>query len=206
MPTRNTGPVVLRARSAPWLTGIVWLIAAVSAGSALLTHGGTGLLQSWPLLAAAYVAWWLAWFPAVVISDEGVRLRNPIRTIDVPWYALVTVDTKYALTLVTASGRYSAWSAPAPGLFAIQRAQPDHIRGLPETTYGPAGSVRPGDLATSDSGTAAYHVRQRWSALLASGAVEPGMAEASRARVSVNWTVLAVGAVLVAAAVLAIAA
>ena len=75
MRNRNAGPVVLRARSAPWLTGIVWLIAAIGAGSAWLTHGGTGLLQSLPLLAAAYVAWWLAWFPAVVVSDDGIRLR-----------------------------------------------------------------------------------------------------------------------------------
>jgi hypothetical protein len=206
MPIRNTEPVVLRARSAPWLTGMVWLIAAVSAASAWASHGGAGLLQSWPLLAAAYVAWWLAWFPAVVVSDDGVTLRNPVRTVDVPWRSLVTVDTKYALTLVTASARYSAWSAPAPGLFGVQRAQPDHVRGLPETTYGPAGSVRPGDLSNSDSGTAAYYVRQRWAALLASGAVEQGAAEASGARISVNWAVLAAGAALVAAAVFALAA
>jgi hypothetical protein len=206
MPIRDAKPFVLRARSAPWLTGVVWLIAAVSAGSAWLSHGGAGLLQSWPLVAAAYIAWWLAWFPAVVIADDGVTIRNPVRTIAVPWHSLVTVDTKYSLTLVTASARYNAWSAPAPGLFGVQRAQPDHVRGLPETTYGPAGSVRPGDLANSDSGTAAYYVRQRWSELLASGAVEPGLAEASRARISVNWKVLGVGAALVAAAVFTIAA
>ncbi|EMY35498.1 integral membrane protein [Arthrobacter crystallopoietes BAB-32] len=180
-----------------------WAVAAVGAGSAWASHGAAGLLQSLPLAAIAYVAWWFAWYPAVVVSEQGVTLRNPLRTIQVPWPTLITVETKYALTLVTASGRYSAWSAPAPGLFSVQRAQPDHIRGLPETTYGPGGSVRPGDLANSDSGTAAYHVRERWAALLATGAVEPGMADVVPVRSKVNLAVLAIGLSLVAAGVLA---
>lgn len=206
MSSRSPGTVVIRARSALWLTGIAWVVVAVTAVSLWLDDGAAGLPLSWPLLAAAYAAWWLAWYPAVVISDDGVTLRNPVRTVDVPWPALVTVDTKYALTLVTAAARYSAWSAPAPGLFSVQRAQPDHVRGLPETTYGPAGSVRPGDLAYSDSGTAAYLVRQRWGRLLASGAVETGIAEAGGARITVNWAVLAVGLALAAAAIFTMAA
>jgi len=180
-----------------------WAVAAVGASSAWVSHGAGGLLQSLPLAAIAYVAWWFAWYPAVVVSEHGVTLRNPLRTTLVPWASLVTVETKYALTLVTASGRYSAWSAPAPGLFSVQRAQPDHVRGLPETTYGPGQSVRPGDLANSDSGAAAYHVRQRWAAVMASGGAEPGMADAVPVHSTVNWKMLAIGLSLVAAGVLA---
>jgi hypothetical protein len=129
-----------------------------------------------------------------------VTLRNPLATIKVPWHALVTVDTRYALALVTPRRRYTAWAAPAPGIFGVQRARPDHVRGLPETTYGPAGSIRPGDLTNSDSGAAAYYVRKRWSELLAAGAVEAGAADAVTVRVRPNWGQLIVAAVLLAAA------
>jgi hypothetical protein len=190
---------VFRPRSAPWLTGCVWLMAAaglaVSAGA-----GPAGLVQAVPLVTLAYLAWWVAWYPAVVVAETEVTLRNPLATIKVPWNALVTVDTRYALALVTPRRKYTAWAAPAPGIFGVQRARADHVRGLPETTYGPAGSIRPGDLANSDSGAAAYQVRRRWSELLAAGTVEAGKADAIAVRVRPNWTPIAVGAVLLAAA------
>ena len=188
---------VFRPRSAIWFTGVVWAIVAVSLVSSVLTHGPDSLLGSWPLLTIAYVTWWLAWYPAVVIGDQGVVLRNPVRTVSVPWNALVTVDTKYALTLVTPRGKYSAWAAPAPGMFGVHRARADHVQGLPETTYGPAQSIRPGDLANSDSGAAAYHVRKRWAELLAADRIRIGEADSVPVGRTPNWAVLAAGTALV---------
>ncbi|UNK46969.1 PH domain-containing protein [Arthrobacter sulfonylureivorans] len=188
---------VFRPRSAIWFTGVVWAIVAVSLVSSVLTHGPDSLLGSWPLLTVAYVTWWLAWYPAVVIGEDGVVLRNPVRTISVPWNALVTVDTKYALTLVTPRGKYSAWAAPAPGMFGVHRARTDHVQGLPETTYGPAQSIRPGDLANSDSGAAAYYVRKRWAELLAADRISIGDADGVPVGRTPNWAVLVAGAVLV---------
>ena len=51
-----------------------------------------------------------------IVDDGGVRLVNVARTIDLPWPSIVAVDTKWALTLVTAYGRFTGWAAPAPGL------------------------------------------------------------------------------------------
>jgi len=195
---------VFRPRSAPWITGGVWLLAAT--GLALSAAGGpAGLAEAAPLAVLAYLAWWLAWYPAVVVGDTEVTVRNPLATITVPWAALVTVDTRYALTLVTPRRKYTAWAAPAPGIFGVQRARADHVRGLPESTYGPAGSIRPGDLANSDSGAAAYYVRKRWSELLAAGAVETGTAGTVPVQVRPNWTQLIAAAVLLAVAAAAMA-
>ncbi|MCG2624511.1 PH domain-containing protein [Arthrobacter sp. I2-34] len=195
---------VFRPRSAPWITGGVWLVA--SAGLAVSAGGGAaGLLQAVPLAALAYLAWWLAWYPAVVVDETGVTLRNPLSTIKVPWQALATVDTRYALTLVTPRRKYTAWAAPAPGIFGVHRARVEHASGLPDTTYGPAGSIRPGDLTSSDSGAAAYHVRKRWSELLAAGTVEAGDAGTAAVQVRPNWTLITVGAVLLAAAAASLA-
>jgi hypothetical protein len=195
---------VFRPRSAPWITGCAWLLAAVGLAVSA-TDGPAGLAQAIPLAALAYLTWWLAWYPAVVVGDTEVTLRNPLATIKVPWNALVTVDTRYALTLVTPRRKYTAWAAPAPGIFGVQRARADHVRGLPETTYGPAGSIRPGDLTNSDSGAAAYYVRKRWSELLAAGTVETGAADAATVQVRPNWGQLIVAAVLLAAAAMALA-
>lgn len=195
---------VFRPRSAPWITGGVWLVAA--AGLAVSAAGGAaGLVQAAPLVALAYLAWWLAWYPAVVVDEAEVTLRNPLSTIKVPWQALATVDTRYALTLVTPRRKYTAWAAPAPGIFGVHRARVEHASGLPDTTYGPAGSIRPGDLTSSDSGAAAYHVRKRWSELLAAGKVEAGNAGTAAVQVRPNWALIAVGAVLLVAAAASLA-
>ena len=74
--------------------GIV--VTAVTAGPAALA--GTA-----PLLLIAFLGWQLFWMPAVVVHDGGVTLENPFRSD--PWcrgQALVHVDTRFALTLVTA--------------------------------------------------------------------------------------------------------
>lgn len=180
-----------------WFTGVVWAIVAVSLVSSVLTHGPGSLLGSWPLLTSGYVTWWLAWYPVVVIGEHGVVLRNPVRTITVPWGALVTVDTKYALTLITPRGKYSSWAAPAPGMFGVHRARTDHVQGLPETTYGPAQSIRPGDLTNSDSGAAAYHIRKRWAELLATDSISIGEADSVPVSRRPNWAVLAAGIALI---------
>ncbi|MFD1211272.1 PH domain-containing protein [Arthrobacter sp. GCM10027362] len=196
---------VFRPRSAPWLTGSVWLLAAIGLAVSAAAYGVAGLVRTTPLATLAYLTWWLAWYPAVVVGEAQVTLRNPLATIKVPWDALVTVDTKYALTLVTPRRKYSAWAAPAPGIFALYRARADHASGLPETTYGPAGSIRPGDLSHTDSGAAAYLVRKRWSELLADGTVEAGAADAARVAVRPNWLPIAVAVVLLAAGAAALA-
>ena len=199
------GTTVFRPRSATWFTGSVWAIVAVSLASSVLTHGPGSLLVSWPLLAIAYLTWWLAWYPAVVIGDDGVVLRNPVRTTSVPWGALATVDTKYALTLITPRGKYTSWAAPAPGMFGVHRARADHVQGLPETTYGPAQSIRPGDLANTDSGAAAYYVRKRWAELLAAGSISIGDADNVPVGRTPNWAVLAVGTALAVLSVVTLA-
>ena len=70
---------------------------------------------------------------------------------------------RYALTLHTAYGDYAAWAAPAPSRARVATAGRDDVANLPGSTYGPGGSVRPGDLASSASGQAAMIVRARWS-------------------------------------------
>lgn len=168
----TVGATVFRPRTSTWFTGIAVLVAAGGLVSAVGTGGWAALSGAWPLVGIAYVGWWLFWYPAVAFADDAVTVRNPLATVRVPWGALIDVDTKYALRLVTPTGSVTAWAAPAPGVWGTHAGRPEDVTNLPATSYGPAGSIRPGDLRNTDSGLAAYLVRSRWQHLVEAGAVD----------------------------------
>jgi hypothetical protein len=190
---------IFTARSSRVFAGICWGTAAVGIAATLASAGPAGLPGAAPLLFIAYMGWVLFWRPAVVVRDTGVTLENPYRTITVPWEALATVDTRYALTLVTPRGKYAAWAAPAPGIWGGRNARPEHLRGLPGGSYGPGQSVRPGDLRNTDSGAAALMVRSRWEQLVEAGRIEAGRADTTPVTVAFAWQRISVTLVLAAA-------
>ncbi|MBO1267340.1 PH domain-containing protein [Arthrobacter cavernae] len=190
---------IFKARSNRLLAWICWSVAAFGVVVTVTAAGPAALAGTAPLLLVAFFGWLLFWRPAVVVHDAGVTLENPYRTIDVPWEALVQVDTRYALTLMTPGRKYPAWAAPAPGIWGGRNARPEHLKGLPETSYGPGSSVRPGDLKNTDSGAAALMVRARWQERLECGQVEAGRAEETLVPVAVGWFRVAATVVLAAA-------
>jgi hypothetical protein len=191
-------PVVLRPRFGLVLCFIVWAIIIVCVVSLFVQGDPVGVLRFMPaFLLAAWVCWMLFWAPAVQIDDSGVSLVNIVRTIRVTWPAIAAVETKYTLTIRTASGKYSAWAAPAPSRFSSFRASRQDLSHLPETTYGPGNSVAIGDIPSSDSGLAALRVRQRWEQLRAAGHLDAGRVEGTGVATTWHRTQLLVLAVLV---------
>lgn len=190
--------VIFKARTNKWFAALAWLVAGVGLVSTAATGGAASMLGIGPLLLIAYLGWLLFWRPSVVIHDTGVRLENPFRSVMVPWAALVHVDTRYALTLVTPSGSYGAWAAPAPGIWGGRNARPEDLHGLPGTTYGPGNSVRPGDLKSTDSGQAAQLVRARWQQLVEAGAINAGNAATTPVSITVRWLDVGATALLLA--------
>ncbi|GAB3545123.1 hypothetical protein GCM10027404_03110 [Arthrobacter tumbae] len=191
-PAGPTQTTVFRPRSSRWILAIAGVIVAVGLLASVVTSGPQALVTAAPLLAAAALAWWLFWFPAVVVGPGGVQLRNPVQTVDVPWAGLIHVDTKYALKLVTPNGSYSAWAAPAPGVRGTHAGKPEHMQNLPGTSYGAGGSVRPGDLSNTDSGLAALLVRSEWERQVNSGLIDVDATEAARVERRINWRPLCV--------------
>ncbi|WP_427018811.1 PH domain-containing protein [Pseudarthrobacter sp. P1] len=203
MDTANTGQPasqtgVFRPRTSVLLAGFLWVLAAVAAASTLAS--GLAGLRGIPFaLGLAFLGYWLFWFPTVVVAPDAVVLRNPLRTISIPWDALINVDTKYALTLATVKGSFTAWAAPAPGVLGTYRAKPADARGLPYSSYGAGGAMRPGDLKNSDSGAAAYLVRTRWAALAEAGTLNVEATETATASVRCNWALVGAAVVLAVA-------
>lgn len=196
-----------RPRTGIILAIVLYALALAGLAVALLSGlNGREILLTLPVLAfLAYCGYWLFGYPEVVVDDDGITLVNPSRTIRVPWVALVTVETKFALTLITANGRYSAWAAPAPGVIGTFRGKREDALNLPGSSYGAAGSLRPGDLKRSDSGAAAYLVRARWAGLVDAGKIDVEQTESARADIKINWLRIAIAAVLLAAVVTLVA-
>jgi hypothetical protein len=141
-----------------------------------------------PAVFAAVLVWALLWNPQVIVGDQEVVIVNVLRTIVVPWPALIDVDTKYSLSLRTPRGNYAAWAAPAPGrtsLAIARRAERRHGSSAQVPAIG--GRSRPGDLITTESGEAAYLVRERWNKLVESGAIEAGIADSTPVTIRWHW-------------------
>lgn len=207
MPTEaSPEPDVYVSRFNRILAVVIWVLAAFLASSLFFVAPGPHLLYLIPAAFIALFAWEGLWAPRVIVDDEGVRLRNVLRTIFVPWAALIHVDTKYALTLYTPHRNYAAWAAPAPGRGSSYRAS--------KTKSGNAGSrapldsdaagARPGDLIGTESGEAAYLVRSRWQRLRDARAFETGVADTTKVTITPHWATGAVLVVLAAASVVAI--
>jgi hypothetical protein len=125
----------------------------------------------WPLLFAGTAVVALFWRPRIVIDDGGVTVVNVFRTFDVPWAAIERIDTRYAVTLFTASARIAVWAAPSPGIRGATTISKRDVSNLTESSYGPGGSVRPGDSVSSPSGQVAFVLRRRWEELRDQGSL-----------------------------------
>ena len=184
------------------LTIFVAAIAVISSVVVLVTAGVTDTLLTVPWLALLVATCWaFFWRPSVIVTDAGVRLVNVTRTIDVPWPAVEDVDTRFALTLDTAYGRFAAWAAPAPGAGTALRSSMKARRRPSDDPDDPVviETSSMGDLAGSPSGEAAKIVRRRWERLRDDGFLDDPQVEFEKAPITWHWRIgLGVGALAAA--------
>lgn len=178
-----------------------WVLCAVAVVAITTSARGATLVYIAPVAAVAFAVWMVLWRPTVRVSDGGVRLVNVTRTIDIPWEAVIQVDTRFALTLRTPQGRYTATAAPAPGRLNMTFGRAEIIPGRAKID----GQARPSDSSRTDSGAAAYLVRDRWTKLSDAGRIELGVAETTPVRLAWHWRSLAICAILLAVSLLLLA-
>jgi len=168
--------VRLRSRAAQAL-GVA--MTTLSAAGLLTTAVDGGVLQyGAPMLLFGLLGWAAFWQPYVEVSDGAVRIANTLRTVEVPWPAIESVDGRYGLRLDTAFGQVSAWAAPAP-----------------------AGRQR----ARGELGSTAAVVAERLESLRAAGHLENPRLERSSMPTTWHWPLI-VAAVLLAVASVALPA
>ena len=192
-------PASFRPGFGRWLTGVIALIATPTAVISLFSSGLDSITLVWPWLGVLVGSCWMVfWHPEVRVDDHGVTLVNVWHSVEVPWGALIGIETKWALTLVTPQRRYRAWAAPAPGRSVMRHEHPDTHR-LRDAAIG--GEIRPGDLPHVDSGAAANLVREHWTAVRESGALDDIDPADESVTQSIHWWLIGAGAVLAALAV-----
>jgi Bacterial PH domain len=189
---------VFRSAFGRVLTVAIGAICAVTAVVIALEGERADLLGFAPWLALLSGACWATfWRPCVEVSDGGVRLVNVTRTIDVPWPAITGIETRWALTLITAYGKFTAWAAPAPGRGAMRKAtrvDPDVVLGRAAGAHAPSAAT---EVPPGPAGQAAEIVQAHWERLRAAGHLDNPVLE--HERVPVRWHIgtLVAGVVLV---------
>lgn len=168
----------------------LWVLSAATVVAVLVT-GSTSVFYLLPLVAAVSVAAWTGmWRVAVLVDDSGVELRNGLSTVVVPWEALIQVDTRFALTLVTPKGSFTSTAAPAPSRLTTMLSKRDADAVGRDVAVD--GRIRPGDIPTTDSGAAAILVRNRWKKLLDEGRVQLGVADETPVVRHWHWPSIAI--------------
>ncbi|NBU22750.1 MAG: PH domain-containing protein [Actinobacteria bacterium] len=151
---------VFRSKFGRAITVLVWFVLALALIQTFFDLGIWALVESLPAAALIGFGSWLCFYnPRVEFDAEAVSFINLFRTHRIPFSAIQRVDTRWALEVFTASGKITAWGAPAPGRHTALFATKDQGEHLPESSY-LLGTVRPGDLVNTDSGAAAAYLRR----------------------------------------------
>ncbi|MGO2112402.1 MAG: hypothetical protein ACTH31_12385 [Pseudoclavibacter sp.] len=155
--------VVLRPRF-----GLV--VYAIVAIACLLALVPLAVMGSWGDLAAVApiplvvlgVGYVVFVAPAVAFDDRAVDVRNPLRTITVPYGRITGSTTRRGFTLVTDDGAVSAWAAPPPDRLTAERIEPTtELRRDPRVRRDDDGRVAVSAAPGSPSGDAAVTLADR---------------------------------------------
>jgi hypothetical protein len=101
--------------------------------------------------------------PKLVVTDTAVRVVNPITSITIPFGEIKDMETKWALTIVHAQGRTTAWVAPAGGKrrWIADQTFRWYGSGVPLTESRGVETDSMSASLDSYSGQAAYLIRER---------------------------------------------
>lgn len=192
-PGNRSAEFVYRPRFGMIVTAITVALCAVGLGLVLVQDGiaEAARLLPWLVLIGG-ACWALFWRPKVTVSDGGVQLVNPLRTVDLPWPSIQLIDTKWALALRTSYGTYTAWAAPAPSRMQARKLTRGERGSLPESTFIDGDAIRPGDAPDAPSGAVAMVIRRRWERLRDAGHLDAPVLEHERA--PQRWHLRTIGA------------
>jgi hypothetical protein len=180
------------------LAVVTVVVCAFGAVALVWSDPAAALRYVWPILLVAVVAWALFWRPSLLVQEHGVTVENVLRTYFVPWPSIVSIDTRYSLTLHTAERRVPVWAAPSPGRHRTLGLAPKDFDGVSGSAQGEVGGLRPADAITVPTGNLAQLIRGRWEQLRDAGAFASGV-DPEAATATWHWATIVVVAALAAA-------
>lgn len=113
-----SAPIVLRQRSGPVITIIVWAFLAYLLGDALVRGAWDTVGRFGPaLVLIGWLVFVVLWRPGLVVDRDRVEVREILRTISLPYVRIRDIRLSATVTIETSSanGRTSTirpWNAP----------------------------------------------------------------------------------------------
>jgi hypothetical protein len=105
-------PTVYRGVGALIGGALVTLFCLGGAVDLLVEEGRADLVGAAVLLLVAALAFAYGVFPAAFAYDGRLVVRNPMRTITVPWSAVTNLTAKLSFIVHTEQARYTVWAVP----------------------------------------------------------------------------------------------
>jgi len=142
--------IILRQRSGPIITIVVWVFLALLLGDALVRGAWETVARFGPaLLIIGWIAFTVLWRPALIVGYEAVEVRELVRTTTVPFARIrdIRLGSTVAIETASANGAVKTirpWSAPG--------------RPRRKTDSGITGGTRPEPLDSHPS----FGLFQRW--------------------------------------------
>jgi hypothetical protein len=122
---------VYRPRTGWVYLSLLIVIGVMAAGGFYVSGRTTDTVVSMLNTAAlSGIIWVFLVSPKVVFTTEGVAIHNPFTTVVIGWLSSIEFTTRYSFTVITESGKFSAWAAPAPSSLNARRIRRTDFRGM----------------------------------------------------------------------------
>lgn len=200
-------PTAYRGAAALIGGGLVLLFCGFGSIDLMVESGTRDLVGAAILMLVAVLAWLYGVYPAAFAWTDRLVVRNPFRTIELPWHVVEELSARLSFIAHTETARYTVWAIPVSlrerrrserhRLRDLSQAQRAAQRGVSQDMFQPTRNRRPKDpvdllsfadqaIAEMNSRREAHTVKAR---LIAKAASENPDAEnaAPMASISVRW-------------------
>ena len=153
-------PEFFRARGTHFYSGAGYIFCAGMAASIAVEIDSLNFRQSASIALILFLAALIYRFlnrPTILFTDLGLGVKNPFSTIIVDWSDVVSLTTKYVLTVETKHGVINCWSAVGPSRYQHRAIHRGDLGRVAENTN----SIRATDSPHTDSGAALYIANDR---------------------------------------------
>src|ERR1700710_445935 len=102
---------VFRSKTA-LVVGWIWMVfAAYNAVDLTVRYSGSASLVAAVVLAVLTMLVFISCLrPAIIMTEEGVLVRNPLRNVFVPWTGVDEITVSHVITITSGDDRVRCWT------------------------------------------------------------------------------------------------
>jgi hypothetical protein len=130
--TENEKPTVYRGAAALIGCALAALFCGIGAADLIIESGTRNLTGASILLLVAVLAGLYGVYPAAFSWSDRLVVRNPFRTIELPWPAVTDLSARLSFIAHAEGGRFTVWAIPV-SLRERRKADRHRVRDLNQT-------------------------------------------------------------------------